>query len=105
MSRLTWCIPVLQPIRGVDFEQDPSSTSNSQEWCFRKTVVLLDIRCDDGGEHSYLEALLNSDPSPLPNRGNYLQKIRKELKMCEAKTAKSSIDEPLEVELKDLPLI
>ncbi|GKC09041.1 hypothetical protein Tco_1000651, partial [Tanacetum coccineum] len=26
-----------------------------------------------------------------------------ELKLCEAKTAKSSIDEPLEVELKDLP--
>ncbi|GJZ64166.1 hypothetical protein Tco_0620587 [Tanacetum coccineum] len=29
--------------------------------------------------------------------------IRKELKLCEAKTAKSSIDEPPEVELKDLP--
>ncbi|GKA61737.1 reverse transcriptase domain-containing protein [Tanacetum coccineum] len=41
--------------------------------------------------------------SPLPNRGNYLPEIRKELKMCEAKTAKSSIDEPPEVKLKDLP--
>ncbi|GJY61251.1 hypothetical protein Tco_0461908 [Tanacetum coccineum] len=50
-----------------------------------------------------LEALLNSDPSPPPNQGNYLPKIRKELKICEAKTAKSSIDEPPEVELKDLP--
>ncbi|GJU58921.1 reverse transcriptase domain-containing protein [Tanacetum coccineum] len=30
-------------------------------------------------------------------------KIRKELKVCEAKTDKSSIDEPPEVELKDLP--
>ncbi|GKG11674.1 hypothetical protein Tco_0345911, partial [Tanacetum coccineum] len=29
--------------------------------------------------------------------------IKKELKICEAKTAKSSIDEPPEVELKDLP--
>ncbi|GKB02604.1 hypothetical protein Tco_0830693 [Tanacetum coccineum] len=50
-----------------------------------------------------LEALLNSDPSPPPNQGNYLPEIRKELKLCEAKTAKSLIDEPPEVELKDLP--
>ncbi|GJY15237.1 reverse transcriptase domain-containing protein [Tanacetum coccineum] len=50
-----------------------------------------------------LEALLNSDPLPPPNQGNYLPEIRKELKLCDAKTAKSSIDEPLEVELKDLP--
>ncbi|GJU98764.1 hypothetical protein Tco_1007964 [Tanacetum coccineum] len=42
-------------------------------------------------------------PSPPPNQGNYLPEIRKELKICEAKTAKSSIDEPPEVELKDLP--
>ncbi|GJT25109.1 hypothetical protein Tco_0895046 [Tanacetum coccineum] len=50
-----------------------------------------------------LEAILNSDPSPPPNQGNYLPKIKKELKICEAKTAKSSINEPPEVELKDLP--
>ncbi|GKF13200.1 reverse transcriptase domain-containing protein, partial [Tanacetum coccineum] len=50
-----------------------------------------------------LEALLNSDPSPPPNQGNYLPEIRKELKLCEAKTAKSSIDKPPEVELKDFP--
>ncbi|GJU43011.1 reverse transcriptase domain-containing protein [Tanacetum coccineum] len=55
------------------------------------------------GDIIILEALLNSDPSPPPNQGNYLPKIRKELKLCEAKTAKSSIDEPPEVELKDLP--
>nr|GEW59329.1 hypothetical protein [Tanacetum cinerariifolium] len=35
--------------------------------------------------------------------GNYLPQVRKELKVCEAKTNKSSIDEPPEVELKDLP--
>nr|GFB32447.1 reverse transcriptase domain-containing protein [Tanacetum cinerariifolium] len=34
---------------------------------------------------------------------NYLPKVRKELKICEAKYDKSLIDEPLEVELKDLP--
>nr|GEV84509.1 DNA-directed DNA polymerase [Tanacetum cinerariifolium] len=35
--------------------------------------------------------------------GNYLPEVRKELKIYEAKSVKSSIDEPLEVELKDLP--
>ncbi|GKA02214.1 hypothetical protein Tco_0674879 [Tanacetum coccineum] len=42
-------------------------------------------------------------PPPPPNQENYLPEIRKELKICEAKTDKSSIDEPPEVELKDLP--
>ncbi|GKF28659.1 hypothetical protein Tco_0095001, partial [Tanacetum coccineum] len=57
----------------------------------------------DKGEILILEALLNSDPSPPPNQGNYLPENRKELQICEAKTAKSSIDKPSEVELKDLP--
>nr|GEZ55106.1 hypothetical protein [Tanacetum cinerariifolium] len=49
---------------------------------------------------------LEDDPTlsePPPNQGNYLPQVRKELKICEAKTDKSSIDEPPEVELKDLP--
>nr|GEV43816.1 reverse transcriptase domain-containing protein [Tanacetum cinerariifolium] len=51
-----------------------------------------------------LEAFLIDDPSlPPPNQGNYFPQVRKELKICEAKTNKSSIDEPPEVELKDLP--
>ncbi|GKE87980.1 hypothetical protein Tco_1565455, partial [Tanacetum coccineum] len=58
---------------------------------------------DPEGDILILEALLNSDPSPPPNQGNYLPEIRKELIICEAKTIKSSIDEPPEVELKDLP--
>nr|GEZ98713.1 reverse transcriptase domain-containing protein [Tanacetum cinerariifolium] len=40
---------------------------------------------------------------PPPNQGNYLPEVRKELKICEAKFDKSSIDEPPGVELKDLP--
>nr|GEW85114.1 reverse transcriptase domain-containing protein [Tanacetum cinerariifolium] len=57
-----------------------------------------------GGDILLLEAFLNDDPSlPPPNQGNYLPYVRKELKICEAKTDKSSIDEPLEAELKDLP--
>nr|GEX72465.1 reverse transcriptase domain-containing protein [Tanacetum cinerariifolium] len=55
------------------------------------------------GDILLLEAFMNDDPSPPPNQGNYLPKVRKELKICKAKSDKSSVDEPLEVELKDLP--
>nr|GEV52679.1 reverse transcriptase domain-containing protein [Tanacetum cinerariifolium] len=59
---------------------------------------------DTEGDILLLEAFLNDDPSlPSPNQGNYLPQVRKELKIFEAKTDKSLIDEPPEVELKDLP--
>nr|GEX42797.1 reverse transcriptase domain-containing protein [Tanacetum cinerariifolium] len=49
-------------------------------------------------------AFLNSKPlPPLLNHEQYLPSFKKELKVCEAKTVKSSIDEPPEVELKNLP--
>nr|GEV88056.1 reverse transcriptase domain-containing protein [Tanacetum cinerariifolium] len=49
-------------------------------------------------------AILNSEPlPPLPNHEQYLPSFKKELKVCEAKTVKSFVDEPLEVKLKDLP--
>nr|GEU53511.1 reverse transcriptase domain-containing protein [Tanacetum cinerariifolium] len=51
-----------------------------------------------------LETILNSEPLPsLPNHEQYLPSFKKELKVCEAKTVKSSVDEPPEVELKNLP--
>ncbi|GKD58731.1 reverse transcriptase domain-containing protein, partial [Tanacetum coccineum] len=53
------------------------------------------------GDILLLESLLNSDPSSSLDQGNYLPEIRKELKVC--KSDESSIDEPPEVELKDLP--
>nr|GFA31239.1 hypothetical protein [Tanacetum cinerariifolium] len=59
---------------------------------------------DTEGDILFLDAFLNDDPSfPPPNQGMYLPQVRKELKICEAKKDKSSIDEPPEVELKDLP--
>nr|GEV01682.1 hypothetical protein [Tanacetum cinerariifolium] len=59
---------------------------------------------DPEGDILLLEAILNSEPSPpLPNHEQYFPSYKKELKVCEAKTVKSSIDEPHEVELKDLP--
>ncbi|GKB98130.1 reverse transcriptase domain-containing protein [Tanacetum coccineum] len=59
---------------------------------------------DSEGDILLLKSFLNDDPSsPPPNQENYLPKIRKELKICETKNNKSSIDEPPKVELKDLP--
>nr|GFA80496.1 reverse transcriptase domain-containing protein [Tanacetum cinerariifolium] len=59
---------------------------------------------DSKGDILLLEAFLNDDPSLPPlNQGNYLPEVRKELKIYEAKSDKSSIYEPPEVELKDLP--
>nr|GFC33318.1 reverse transcriptase domain-containing protein [Tanacetum cinerariifolium] len=50
------------------------------------------------------KALLNDDPSSPPqNQRNSLLEVSKELKICEAKTKKSSVDEPPMVELKALP--
>nr|GFA49553.1 reverse transcriptase domain-containing protein [Tanacetum cinerariifolium] len=59
---------------------------------------------DPEGDILLLEAILNSEPLPsLLNHEQYLPLFKKELKVCEAKTVKSSVDEPPEVELKDLP--
>nr|GFA21922.1 reverse transcriptase domain-containing protein [Tanacetum cinerariifolium] len=59
---------------------------------------------DPEGDIQMLEAILNSDPAPsLPNHEQSAPSFKNELKACEAKTIKSSIDEPPEVELKDLP--
>nr|GEX37676.1 reverse transcriptase domain-containing protein [Tanacetum cinerariifolium] len=93
----------LTPFRNSDFlleevdaflaiEDDPTSPKVNQSYL------------DPDGDILLLEAFLNDDPSlPPPNQGNYLPKVRKELKICEAKSDKSLIDEPPEVELKDLP--
>nr|GEU35364.1 reverse transcriptase domain-containing protein [Tanacetum cinerariifolium] len=59
---------------------------------------------DPEGDILLLVAILNSDPSPpLPNHEQSVPSFKHELKAYEAKTIKSSIDEPPEVELKDLP--
>nr|GEX59114.1 reverse transcriptase domain-containing protein [Tanacetum cinerariifolium] len=67
----------------------------------RKLITLITTR---RGDILLLEAFLNDDPSlPHPTQGMYLPQIQKELKICEARNDKSSIDELLEVELNDLP--
>nr|GEZ71936.1 reverse transcriptase domain-containing protein [Tanacetum cinerariifolium] len=95
--------PTITPFENSDFlleevdaflaiDDDPTSPKVDQSYP------------DPEGDILILEAFLNDDPSlPLPNQGNYLPEVRKELKICEAKYEKSSINEPSEVELKDLP--
>nr|GFB95453.1 reverse transcriptase domain-containing protein [Tanacetum cinerariifolium] len=76
----------------LDLEDDPNS------------LEFNPFYYDPEGDILLLEAILNSEPlSPLPNHKQYMPSYKKELKVCEAKTIKSSVDEPPEVELKDLP--
>nr|GEU88473.1 reverse transcriptase domain-containing protein [Tanacetum cinerariifolium] len=59
---------------------------------------------DTEGGILLLKAFLNDDPSLAPpTQAKCLPQVRKELKIYEAKNDKSLIDEPPEVELKDLP--
>ncbi|GJW24365.1 reverse transcriptase domain-containing protein [Tanacetum coccineum] len=58
---------------------------------------------DPEGDILILEALLNSDPSPTLNQGNYFLENRRNLKFCELKTAKSSIINSPMSKHKDLP--
>nr|GEX11407.1 reverse transcriptase domain-containing protein [Tanacetum cinerariifolium] len=53
---------------------------------------------DPEGDILMLEAILNSKPlPPLPNHEQYMPSFKKELKVCEAKTIKSFVDEPPEL--------
>nr|GEW59934.1 reverse transcriptase domain-containing protein [Tanacetum cinerariifolium] len=79
----------------IDFDADPRVPLILRRSFFKTGRALIDM---------FEEAFLNDDPSlPPPNQRNYMPEARKELKICEAKSDKSSIDEPPEVELKDLP--
>nr|GEZ61527.1 reverse transcriptase domain-containing protein [Tanacetum cinerariifolium] len=96
--------PTLTPFGDIDFllfeeadaflglEDDPNSSK------------INPFYYDPEGDILLLEAILNSEPlPPLPNHEQYLHSFKKELKVCEAKTVKSFVDEPSEIELKDLP--
>ncbi|GJS90447.1 reverse transcriptase domain-containing protein [Tanacetum coccineum] len=56
---------------------------------------------DPEGDILILEAILNSEPPPpLPNHEQYMPEVRKELKLCEAKTVEPSVNEPPEMREK-----
>nr|GEV38820.1 reverse transcriptase domain-containing protein [Tanacetum cinerariifolium] len=50
-----------------------------------------------------LEALLNSDPQPLPNQKDYFSETHNDIKVIKPKNDKPSDDKPPEVKLKELP--
>nr|GEZ61216.1 reverse transcriptase domain-containing protein [Tanacetum cinerariifolium] len=96
--------PTLTPFRDSDFllfeeanaflglEEDPDSSKLDPSYY------------DLEGDIQMLEGILNSDLAPsLPNHEQFVPSFTNKLKACEAKTIKSSVDEPPEVELKDLP--
>nr|GEU75231.1 ribonuclease H-like domain-containing protein [Tanacetum cinerariifolium] len=66
-----------------DFHKDESIPMGIEDSCY-----------DPEGDIIYLEKLLNDDPSQFPSM---------DLKQVEETKAKSSIEEPLEFELKELP--
>nr|GEU95767.1 reverse transcriptase domain-containing protein [Tanacetum cinerariifolium] len=79
-------------------EDEPTSSEFHQSYLDPKgDILLLEAFLNDDA------AFLNDDPSPPPNQRNYLPKVRKELKIYEAKSDKSLVDEPPVVELKALP--
>nr|GFB21489.1 reverse transcriptase domain-containing protein [Tanacetum cinerariifolium] len=83
--------PPLTPFKGGDFILEEIKACLA-----RKSIPpgIDDIDFDPEGDIILLEKLLNDDPSSLLPR--------KELNLEELKTVKSSIDDPLELELKDL---
>ncbi|GJT59058.1 hypothetical protein Tco_1002591 [Tanacetum coccineum] len=80
--------PTLTPFDESDFllfeEADASPVFNATYY-------------DPEGDILILEALLNNDPLPSPDQGDYYPRIQKDLKVVEPK------DEIPEVELKELP--
>ncbi|GJT81963.1 reverse transcriptase domain-containing protein [Tanacetum coccineum] len=107
--------------RGRDLNQrkhDPRVLNSREEFLKDQSRALIDVYeslyvddqisqeidatyYDPEGDILILEALLNSEPlPPLLNHKDYSPGIRKELKVVEAKTVKSSIDEPPEDEEK-----
>nr|GEV81181.1 reverse transcriptase domain-containing protein [Tanacetum cinerariifolium] len=75
----------------IDVAYEPTSSEFYQPYLDPERDILL------------LEEFLNDDPSPPPYQGNYMPEVRKELKICEAHSEKSSVYEPHVAELKELP--
>nr|GEZ28102.1 reverse transcriptase domain-containing protein [Tanacetum cinerariifolium] len=86
----------------VDFDDDPRVPLILRRSFLKTKRALIDVF--EEMDIRLLEVFLNDDPSSPPsNQRNYLPEVRKELEICEAKTDKSSVDEPPVVELKSLP--
>nr|GFD10089.1 reverse transcriptase domain-containing protein [Tanacetum cinerariifolium] len=92
--------PTLTPFNESDFYLEEikdclNNDSNPEEFEDSEFDIERDILI--------LEALLNSNPKPLPNQKHYFPEAHNDLKVVEPKNDKSSDEEPPEVELKELP--
>nr|GEZ85346.1 reverse transcriptase domain-containing protein [Tanacetum cinerariifolium] len=94
----------------VDFEPDLRVPLILKR-CFLKTSrALIDVhkgeltlRIKNEAITYNLDQIVSKPLPPLHNHEQYLPSFKKKLKVCEAKTVKSFVDEPPKVELKDLP--
>ncbi|GJU01504.1 hypothetical protein Tco_1111842 [Tanacetum coccineum] len=83
-----------------DMQHNSASLEDKRTIMMRTKVESNEFFCDI----SHSRALLNSDPLPSPDQGDYYPRIQKDLKVVEPK--ESSLepkDELPEVELKELP--
>nr|GEY12957.1 reverse transcriptase domain-containing protein [Tanacetum cinerariifolium] len=80
-----------------------------------KRIDVIDTACEEYSQEvlGFFDTISSGNPTPYYDlivsatsptlTPNYLYEVRKELKICEAKSEKSSVDEPPVVELKALP--
>ncbi|GJW01622.1 reverse transcriptase domain-containing protein [Tanacetum coccineum] len=91
----------------IDVYEEPTLYSYQLRAITRKmmqlTMIRSDILCPRSNFSIVNRTQCVGEKFLLPNHKDYSPGIPKELKVVEAKTVKSSIDEPPEVELKDLP--
>ncbi|GJT13685.1 hypothetical protein Tco_0860727 [Tanacetum coccineum] len=96
--------PTLTPFGDSDFLLFEEADSFLAIEDIQLSLVVDPTYMNPDGDILLLEAILNTDPSPSPpNQENYLPETRKDLKNCEANNENSSVIEPPEIELKDLP--
>nr|GFB02868.1 reverse transcriptase domain-containing protein [Tanacetum cinerariifolium] len=80
-----------------NLDQTSRYSANYDQMTANKIDVTDEACKEYSGDILLLEVILNSDPSPpLPNHEQSVPSFKEELKACEAKTIKSSIDEPPE---------
>ncbi|GJT40523.1 hypothetical protein Tco_0940388 [Tanacetum coccineum] len=96
--------PPVVPIVYHESISEPANTPVSALRPNQKASIPFPSRRNDERRRDILlfEAILNSEPIP-PLQGNYFPDTRKDLKICEANHENSSVNEPPELELKDLP--
>nr|GEX99004.1 reverse transcriptase domain-containing protein [Tanacetum cinerariifolium] len=102
----------------VNLDQTSRYSANYNDMTANR-IDVIDMACEEysqeglgfsdviasGNPTPYYDSIVSTTSptlTPFENR-NYLPQVRKVLKICEAKSDKSSIDEPPEVELKYLP--